>query len=153
MKAQSLIVPLVMAAALSVSCGNKSGAEECAPLRGAEKAAGKLPMSEDGIVRLSKIEVHPESLAEYLRFAEDVGEASMLTEPGVLVMYAMQDKEAPCRVTILEIYASREAYKSHIASPHFRKYKQGTLRMVKSLELCDQRPLNPRNVISGRIAE
>ncbi len=32
-----------------------------------------------------------------------------------------------------------------IASPHFHKYKQGTLHMVKSLELCDQNPLNPES--------
>ncbi|MCM1177142.1 MAG: antibiotic biosynthesis monooxygenase [Bacteroidales bacterium] len=113
----------------------------------------KHPMKNDGIVRLSKIEVYPEYLDEYIKYATEVGEASLRTEAGVLTMYALQDKEFPCRITILETYSSEEAYKSHIASVHFQKYKQGTLHMVKSLELCDQTPLNPNNKIDNYISE
>ena len=43
----------------------------------------------------------------------------------------------------LEIYADRAAYESHITTPHFRKYKEGTLDMVLSLELVDVVPLMP----------
>ena len=117
------------------------------------KLSDKLPMSEDGIVRLSRIEVYPEYLDEYLGFATEVGTVSLQTEPGVLTMYALQDKNDPCKITILETYASQEAYKNHIASPHFQKYKQGTLHMVKSLSLDDQTPLNPKNKISNYIEE
>lgn len=109
----------------------------------------KLPMEADGIVRLSKIEVYPEHLEEYMKYASEVGEVSLRTEPGVLTMYAMSEKDSPCRITILETYASREAYKRHIASPHFRKYKEGTLHMVKSLTLSDQTPVNPANRITN----
>ena len=105
----------------------------------------KEPMAGDGIVRLSKIEVRPEYLDEYMRFAAEVGEVSLRTEPGVLTMYAVAERENPCRITILETYASRAAYEKHIASAHFQKYKQGTLHMVRSLELIDQTPLNPAN--------
>lgn len=111
----------------------------------------KLPMAADGIVRLSKIEVYPQYLDEYVKYAVEVGEVSLLTEPGVLTMYAVQEKENPCQITILETYASQEAYKSHIASKHFQKYKQGTLHMVKSLILSDQTPLNPANRLSNFI--
>ena len=95
----------------------------------------KEPMTADGIVRLSKIEVYPQHLDEYMKYATEVGEVSLRTEPGVLTMYAVSEKENPCKVTILETYASREAYEKHIASEHFQKYKQGTLHMVKSLVL------------------
>lgn len=111
----------------------------------------KEPMTADGIVRLSKIEVYPQFLDEYMKYATEVGEVSLRTEPGVLTMYAVGEKENPCRVTILETYASREAYEKHIASEHFRKYKQGTLHMVKSLVLSDQTPLNPANKINNFI--
>ncbi len=111
----------------------------------------KEVFAEDGIVRLSKIEVYPECLDEYLKYAVEVGSISLQTEAGVLSMYALQDKDNPCKITILETYASARAYKSHIASSHFQKYKQGTLHMVKTLELCDQRPLNPRNKIENYI--
>ena len=113
----------------------------------------KLPMTDDGIVRLSKIEVYPEYLDEYMRYATEVGEVSLRTEPGVLTMYAVGEKENPCKVTILETYASRAAYESHIASEHFQKYKQGTLHMVKSLTLSDQTPLNPANRINNFIQQ
>lgn len=111
----------------------------------------KLPMAADGIVRLSKIEVYPECLKEYMKYATEVGEVSLRTEPGVLTMYAVSEKENPDRITILETYASQEAYKSHIASEHFQKYKQGTLHMVKTLVLSDQMPLNPANCINNFI--
>ena len=111
----------------------------------------KEEMTVDGIVRLSKIEVWPQFLDEYIKYVTEVGEISLRTEPGVLTMYAVGEKENPCQITILETYASREAYDKHIASAHFQKYKQGTLHMVKSLELTDQTPLNPDNRINNFI--
>lgn len=107
----------------------------------------KEAMSTDGIVRLSKIEVYPQYLDEYMKYAVEVGEISMRTEPGVLTMYAVSEKDNPRMITILETYANKEAYEKHIASDHFQKYKQGTLHMVKNLELIDQTPLNPANKI------
>lgn len=111
----------------------------------------KLPMSADGIIRLSKVEVDPAYLDEYMRYATEVGEISLRTEPGVLTMYALQEKENPCNITILETYASQEAYRKHIASAHFQKYKQGTLHMVRNLQLLDQNELNPSNKVVNYI--
>lgn len=109
----------------------------------------KEKMAADGIVRLSKIEVYPKYLDEYVKYVTEIGEISLRTEPGVLTMYAVQEREAPCRITILETYASRAAYDRHINSEHFRKYKQETLHMIESLELSDQLPLNPANRINN----
>ena len=111
----------------------------------------KEPMTADGIIRLSKIEVYPQYLDKYINYATEVGEISLRTEPGVLTMYAVSEKENPRRITILETYASREAYESHVASEHFQKYKQGTLHMVKTLVLSDQTPLDPANRINNFI--
>lgn len=124
---------------------------KCLQLDKAPAMCDKEPMAADGIVRLSKIEIYPQYLDAYLRYAVEVGEVSLRTEPGVLTMYAVSEKENPCRVTILETYASREAYEKHIASEHFQRYKQGTLHMVKSLVLSDQTPLNPANRINNFI--
>ncbi len=95
----------------------------------------------DKIVRLAEIEVVPEYLEEYLAFAKEVGETSVKVEPGVLTLFSMQTKEAPCKIYILEIYADREAYQSHIRTAHFKKYKEGTAQMVKSLKLIDTKPM------------
>lgn len=124
---------------------------KCRNLEKAPSMCAKQSMTADGIVRLSKIEVYPQYLDEYMQYAVEVGEISLRTEPGVLTMYAVQDKEHPTLVTILETYVSQAAYRSHVASAHFQKYKQGTLHMVKSLQLCDQTPLNPANKIDNYI--
>lgn len=124
---------------------------ECLNLKPETGMCYKQPMASDGIVRMSKIEVYPQFLEEYLEYAREVGEISLRTEPGVLTMYAVQEKENPCRITILEIYASKEAYEKHIASSHFQKYKQGTLHMVKDLVLSDQNVVNPANVLNNYI--
>ncbi|MDE7426236.1 MAG: antibiotic biosynthesis monooxygenase [Muribaculaceae bacterium] len=111
----------------------------------------KLTLQADGIVRLSKIQVNPEHLDEYMKYAMEVGTVSLETEPGVLTMYAVADKDNPCNITILETYASQVAYKKHIASEHFRMYKQATLHMVDSLLLTDVIPLNPDNILTNTI--
>ena len=55
----------------------------------------KDAMTADGIVRLSRIEVYPQYLDEYMKYAVEVGEISMRTEPGVLTMYAVSEKDNP----------------------------------------------------------
>lgn len=95
------------------------------------------------LVRLSKITVDPAQIDAYNAFLKEEIEASMRLEPGVLTLYATAEKEAPHQVTILEIYADQTAYESHLKTPHFQKYKQGTLAMVKELELIDVEPLIP----------
>ena len=95
------------------------------------------------IVRLSIVTVDPNRLGEYMKFAAECGKTSMREEPGVLMMYSMQDKLRPNRISILEIYADRAAYERHIRTAHFQKYKQGTLSMVQKLELLDQSALIP----------
>jgi quinol monooxygenase YgiN len=85
--------------------------------------------------------VYPGVLDEYLAFAKEVGTVSMASEPGVIGLFSMQDKSDPCTVYILEVYADREAYEHHLTTAHFKKYKEGTASMVKSLTLTDTTPL------------
>jgi len=98
------------------------------------------------IVRLAEIEVYPEHLQEYLKFANEVDRLSVEREPGVICLFPMQSAEDSTQIRILEIYASEEAYQSHIKTEHFLKYKQGTLHMVKSLKLPTMNPLDPETM-------
>jgi len=95
----------------------------------------------DWVIRLAKIEVDTAYLAQYKAAVEEHTRAAVQLEPGVLTLYAMYEKEHPGKITVLEIYASREAYQSHLKTPHFLKYKTGTLKMVKSLELIEVDPI------------
>ena len=87
------------------------------------------------------------------------GQAMALTmsvqkEPGVICIFPMQQRRNACQIRILEIYVSQAAYRSHIASAHFQAYKQGTLHMVKHLDLVDMHPLDPAGMqsIFGKMA-
>lgn len=108
--------------------------------------ANKLVNINNGmIVRISAIEVFPEYLDEYLIAAKEVAETSIKKEKGVISIYPMILIENNNKINILEIYKDQEAYKKHINSKHFQKYKTSTLHMVKSLELLDHNQLSERN--------
>ena len=94
------------------------------------------------VVRIAEIEVYPEWLEAYLAAAGTVGAESVAKEPGVVCIFPMQMKESPTSIRIVEIYRSEEAYKEHLATPHFRKYKEGTPHMIKSLKLVPMQPLD-----------
>lgn len=132
---------------------------QCAPYIGFPLALKALkviqsvqaPSDENNrIVRLSKITVDPSQLDSYNAYLKEEIEASLRLEPGVLTLYAVSEKEHPDKITILEIYADERAYQSHIETPHFLKYKQGTLKMVKELELVDSEALIP-NFLPNRL--
>ena len=105
-------------------------------------SAREIP-AKSQMIRLSKIRVDADQLKSYNAFLKEEIEMSLHLEPGVLSLYAMAEKNDPTRITIVEIYADETAYKSHLQTPHFRKYKEGTLDMVKELELLDVDPLIP----------
>lgn len=102
------------------------------------------------IVRLAKLVIDSAYLESYKVYLKEGIETALRVEPGVLTIYAVSEKERPTHFTILETYASTGAYQAHIQSAHFLKYKQGTLHMVKSLELIDTQPLTPELKVSQK---
>lgn len=95
------------------------------------------------MVRLAKIVIDSAQLESYKALLKEEIETSVRVEPGVITLYAVSEKNNPTHITILEIYADTVAYKSHIQTPHFLKYKNGTKDMVKHLELIEADPLVP----------
>jgi quinol monooxygenase YgiN len=89
------------------------------------------------MVRLAKIKVDRLRLVEYNAALKEQMATAVREEQGVLTYYAVADKADPSSITILEIYADTAAYKAHIETPHFKKYKETVKDMVKSLELVD----------------
>ncbi|HET7899386.1 MAG TPA: putative quinol monooxygenase [Flavisolibacter sp.] len=89
------------------------------------------------MVRLAKIRVDPLQLKAYHAALKEQMTTAVRVEPGVLTYYAVADKNDPANITILEIYADTAAYHFHIATPHFKKYKETVKDMVRSLELVD----------------
>ena len=100
------------------------------------------------IIRISELEIDSTHLEEYKTILKEEAEASVRLEPGVISICPMQQQENPTQVRILEIYASEDAYKAHLKTPHFQKYKTTTLKMVKSLRLVDMDAMDAETMSS-----
>jgi len=96
-----------------------------------------MAQEKNQMVRLAKIKVDPSQLEKYNAALKEQMTTAVRVEPGVLTYYAVADKSDPANITILEIYADTAAYKSHIETPPFKKYKATVMDMVKSLEIID----------------
>ncbi|WP_316848715.1 putative quinol monooxygenase [Pedobacter agri] len=91
--------------------------------------------------RIAKIEVYPEYLEQYKSALAEHAKAAVSLEPGVIALQAVYDKSDPLKVTVFEVYASEKAYSQHLQAKHFLKYKNGTIKMVKKLELIEVAPI------------
>ena len=87
--------------------------------------------------RIAKIKVDAKQLVAYTSLLQEQMTTAIKLEPGVLSYTAIADKKDATSITILEVYASNEAYQSHILTTHFRKYKDAVKDMVLALELID----------------
>jgi quinol monooxygenase YgiN len=93
------------------------------------------------IVRLAELEIYPDQLNAYKAALKEEIEASIRTEPGVLTLYAVSVKAHPEQIRLFEAYRDAASYQAHLQSPHFKKYKEQTQQMVKSLTLLDTDPI------------
>jgi quinol monooxygenase YgiN len=109
--------------------------------------------SNELVVRISEIEIDPQQIQQYKAILKEEAAASVRLEPGVVCIFPMYKEENPAQVRILEIYASRQAYESHLKTPHFQRYKATTVEMVKSLKLVDMKAIDPETMtqIFGKI--
>jgi quinol monooxygenase YgiN len=96
-----------------------------------------MAQDKNQMVRLVNIKVDPLQLDQYNIALKEQMTTAVRVEPGVLTYYAVADKDDPSKISILEIYANKDAYNSHIETVHFKKYKETVKNMVKSLELID----------------
>jgi quinol monooxygenase YgiN len=97
--------------------------------------------SQDVMVRIAELEIDPAQLEPYKAELREEIEASIRLEPGVLTLYAVALKESPTSIRIVETYADADAYKAHIESVHFKKYKKNTETMVRALRLVETEPV------------
>jgi quinol monooxygenase YgiN len=96
-----------------------------------------MAQEKNQMVRLAKLKIDPLQLDRYNMALKEQMTTAVRVETGVLTYYAVADKSDASSITILEIYADTTAYKSHIETSHFKKYKETVKDMVKSLELID----------------
>ena len=92
-------------------------------------------------VQLAELEIDPAQLEDYKAAVRKQIETAIRVEPGVLVLYAVSEKDNPTHITVFEVYASMAAYQTHLEAPHFKEYKTTTEKMVRSLKLVQTVPL------------
>lgn len=98
------------------------------------------------MVRIAELEIDAAFLEEYRAILKEEAEASVRLEPGVICIYPMFEKKNPTAIRLLEIYADKAAYESHLQTPHFKHYKTTTLKMVKSLKLIEMGAMDPKTM-------
>src|SRR5262245_7213626 len=74
-------------------------------------------------VRIAELEIEPAQLEAYKVTVKEEMETSVRVEPGVLAIYAIAEKDNPTKLRFFEMYADEAAYKAHVESAHFKKYR------------------------------
>lgn len=97
--------------------------------------------AQDRVVRMAELEIVPNQLQGYRAALQEEIEASIRLEPGVLDLYAVSVRNHPEQIRLFEIYRNAAAYQAHLDSPHFKRYKERTRNMVKSLKLVETDPI------------
>ena len=97
---------------------------------------------QDRYVRIAELEIDPAQVDAFAAAAREVGQASVRSEDGCLVLYAVAEKSTPGRVSVFEIYRDAAAYQAHLQTPHFKKFRATTDAMVRSRTLIDATPLS-----------
>lgn len=92
-------------------------------------------------MRIARIVVDSLQLENYKAALKEGITMAVRMEPGVISLSAVYDKNQPTHISVFEIYANENAYKYHIQTAHFLKYKATVQNMVKSLQLIDVAPI------------
>jgi quinol monooxygenase YgiN len=96
---------------------------------------------DDRIVRIAELEIYPDQLDAYKAALKEEISASIGKESGVLTLYAVSLRGHPEQIRLFETYRNAASYQAHLQSPYFKKYKEQTRQMVKSLTLLETDPI------------
>lgn len=80
-----------------------------------------------------RLEVHPESVEEFIAGIRANARATLRDEPGCIRFDVHQELEAPCTFHLHEIYSDRDAFHiAHRAAPHYATWRQVVAKCVVS---------------------
>ncbi|HTI90776.1 MAG TPA: antibiotic biosynthesis monooxygenase family protein [Puia sp.] len=88
----------------------------------------------DQVMRVARLQIDTAQLQAYKAALKEEITLSLRLEPGVLAFYAVSETKTPSQITIFEVYADVDAYRIHLETPHYKKYKSLTQNMVSSLD-------------------
>ncbi|MCS0628026.1 antibiotic biosynthesis monooxygenase [Telluria mixta] len=106
-------------------------------LPGAASADGGQPP----YIRLAELDIDPAQRVQFDAAVREGVTAAVRLEPGVLALYAVAEKDHPNRVRVFEMYTDEAAYRRHLQTPHFLKFRDATDKIVTSRRLLDGVPI------------
>jgi quinol monooxygenase YgiN len=92
-------------------------------------------------IRIAELAIDPAQLESFNAAIKESIETAVRVEPGVLALYAVSEADNPAHVRVFEIYVDADAYRTHLETPHFGKFRATTADMVKSRKLIDAVPI------------
>jgi quinol monooxygenase YgiN len=92
-------------------------------------------------VRIAELEIDSAQLERFKDAAKEQIEAAVRVEAGVIALYAVSVKGNPAQIRVFEMYADENAYKAHLETPHFKRFREATNDIVKSRKLVDTVPI------------
>ena len=84
--------------------------------------------------------VRPQEREAFERALAELAAAVKADEPGALCYHVLRSRDQPTRYRVLEIYASKDAFKTHLNSAHVLKVSpqvQRTLASAPELEVLE----------------
>lgn len=93
------------------------------------------------VVRLADLEIDPAQLQAFMEASRANVQTSLRVEPGVLALHAVSEKGKPTRIRVFEMYADPAAYRAHLQTPHFQKFRAGTDAMITARSLLETVPV------------
>ena len=92
-------------------------ASAAAPAAQGEEAQGRY-------VQIAEIEVDPAQIENFRAAVNQQIEAAIQTEAGVLVLYAVTERDDASRVRVFEVYRDAAAYRAHLEARISRSTRQ-----------------------------
>ena len=98
-------------------------------------------VQEGRYVRIAELEIDPAQLESFKSAIKEGIETAVRVEPGVLALYAVSEADNPAHIKVFEVYTNANAYKAHLETSHFMKFRATTDQMVISKTLVDAVPI------------
>lgn len=92
-------------------------------------------------VRVAELEIDPAGIERFNASAKEEIAESVRVEPGVVALYAVALKQQPTQIRVFEVYVDEAAYRAHLETPHFKKFRADTEKIVTSRRLMDAVPI------------
>ncbi|MGO7860162.1 putative quinol monooxygenase [Rhizobium leguminosarum] len=92
------------------------------------------------IVRIFEFVVAPDDLEPFMVAGRKNVEASIRDEPGVLSMHCVADRDEPNKLYVVEVYQNEAAYRSHVATDHFKGFIDTIKGKIASRRVIETTP-------------